>query len=212
MKKSISRKNRSGFSLVELLVVVAIIAMLIAVAMPTYGRAIHKAKDTSSREAMRQKNIGKNADNANSAGPAPLVDYGRPAARDAFYQVMNTGREDRYITEMYYIVRSDAEFRAYWNTMISVESQDPLQFTDDGSLVAHDQNGKTFILPPVGREREGIYPLYWDLITVNAGYMTALSSHISVTYSDGHVTTVAYPTKFPATPTVAKLTQRYLEQ
>lgn len=40
-------KNNSGFSLVELIVVIAIMAILAGVAVPTYSRYIEKANDAS---------------------------------------------------------------------------------------------------------------------------------------------------------------------
>lgn len=44
MKAWKARKNKKGFTLMEMLIVVAIIAILVAIAIPTFGGALDQAK------------------------------------------------------------------------------------------------------------------------------------------------------------------------
>ena len=50
-------KRRDGFTLVELLVVVAIISLLVAILLPSLGKARERAKTTSCLSSMRQLGI-----------------------------------------------------------------------------------------------------------------------------------------------------------
>ena len=45
MNKMRKMKNKKGFTLMEMLIVVAIIAILIAIAIPTFASSLNKAKE-----------------------------------------------------------------------------------------------------------------------------------------------------------------------
>jgi prepilin-type N-terminal cleavage/methylation domain-containing protein len=78
--KSISR--RSGFTLVEIMIVVAIIALLAAIAVPSFLRARKRSQATSSLETLRILDAAKDQyaiDNGKTPGLLPteadLVNY-----------------------------------------------------------------------------------------------------------------------------------------
>ena len=63
MKKS----NRKGFTIVELVIVIAVIAILAAVLIPTFSNLIKKANESSDVQAVRQMNTFLAADGAVTA-------------------------------------------------------------------------------------------------------------------------------------------------
>ncbi len=52
MKKNLLKKSNQGFSLVELIVVIAIIAILVGVAVPTYSAYLEDAKETKDAQFL----------------------------------------------------------------------------------------------------------------------------------------------------------------
>lgn len=47
-------RGKSGFSLVELMIVITVVAILVALALPSYERFVRKSKRTDSQEIMMQ--------------------------------------------------------------------------------------------------------------------------------------------------------------
>ena len=50
----VRRRGESGFTLIELMVVVGIVSLLAAVAIPTFSKYIRKAKSTEARTSLKQ--------------------------------------------------------------------------------------------------------------------------------------------------------------
>ena len=69
MKKS----NKKGFTIVELVIVIAVIAILAAVLIPTFSGLVKKANLSSDKQAVRQMNIALAADEAKNGKPANLT-------------------------------------------------------------------------------------------------------------------------------------------
>jgi len=202
--------NKQGHSLVETLVVLAIIATLMALYLPTLSKVLRKAEEVAVKEGFRQKRIGDMADSANSAGrdlgPAP----DRDECRAAFRQMVN----DVIATEMLYIVENDAEFNAYWHTLINPAASTPLEFGRSGYLLARDEFGDVYALPRVDKflDNHGTFPVGWEYISTDLDDTSSGTIGTNVAYSDGHVKYVRYPGPFPATRTVAELSHRFVEE
>jgi prepilin-type N-terminal cleavage/methylation domain-containing protein len=203
------RQPRSqGHTLVETLVVMAIISILMALYLPTLSKAIRKAEEVAVKEGFRQQRIGRMSDSANSAGkdlgPAP----GREECREAFRQWVN----DVIATEMLYIVETDAEFNAYWQTLINPAASTPLEFSGSGNLLARDEYGDVYELPRVDKflDDHRTFPIGWEYISTDLLDTSSGTLGTNVAYSDGHIKYVRYPGAFPVTRTVAELSHRFV--
>ena len=209
---------RTGFSLVELLVCIAIISILMAMYAGVAVRAMSKAKRVVVAEGMRQEHIGRMADSANIArgGRTSLPDTTalRELCRQAYRQEMDVGGRVLIFTELLFVVQNEAEFRAYWHTLIDPNAADPIELAANGDLVARDDAGNAFSLEWRGREglvEGGVYPVIWEFLSTDTKYMSAESLGTTVLYSDGHIEYHPYPSRYPACRSVAELSQRFMD-
>ena len=53
MISKLLKKNEKGFTLMEMLIVVAIIAVLVAIAIPTFNSSLNKAKEATDEANIR---------------------------------------------------------------------------------------------------------------------------------------------------------------
>lgn len=200
-------KCRRGHTLVESLVVVAIIMVMLSVALPHYWSAIRLAKQTAAAEAHHQRTIAHSVDGPDAPGM-------REDARRAYREMVDAGKFETAITEMLYVVTNDAEFEAYWHTLIDPANTEPLEFRD-GELVARDFSGEVFFLKRIrdaqGYPARGEYPVGWDFISTNMAHMTVGGLGATVAYST-HQAYVKYPGAFPVTPVVARLSARFMAE
>jgi prepilin-type N-terminal cleavage/methylation domain-containing protein len=209
------RKAR-GFSLVELLVVVAIISILMAMYASTFIKVREKAKQVVAKEGMRQSNIGRMADDVNSARPSrratPESSQIRQQARSAYREDVGDGV---MITRPLYLVQNDAEFRAYWHTLLNPANTTTVEF-DGGNLRAHDGAGGSFVLPPVDGHLDSVRAgnsdavIAWEYFSTHLGDANTSSIGANVLHVDGNIAYIRYPGRFPITQTVAELSHRFM--
>lgn len=209
-----SQNRNAGFSLVELLVCIAIIAILMALYLPTLSKAFNKAKSVSTQEGFRQSYIGEMAEGANEAraklGPPP----GRDEARAAFRMNLETGEGDQIVTKLVYVVKSDAEFKAYYHTLIDPDNSVELEF-QAGYLVAEDGEGNAFYLTPIidlhrVPARLGVFPVGWTYLSTQLTDTSTGNIGCDVIYNDSRTVYLKYPGQFPASRVVAELSHDYV--
>ncbi len=205
------RSRRGGFSLVELLVCIGIIMILAALLLAALIKTRDDAQDVAATEAIRQEAI------AQLAGPDGHVSHAsddREHLRAAYRETLDTGKDEVLVTRIPYGVTAEAQFVAYWHTVINPDASGPLEFEYDG-LIVKDASGTTFKLKPHTFWQEtqydrGAYPYMWEYLSTNMADMNSTSRSIRVLYTDGEVKNVRYPGEFPACETVAELSYRFL--
>ena len=202
-------RAQRGHTLIETLVVLAIIGTLMAMAMPHYVRAIRMAKQTAADEAKRQEYLVRE-DFAKSPELGPQL---RAQARELFRKRVNAGNFDIFISEMLFGVSTDAEFAAYWHTLLNPANTAPLEFAGN-RLLAVDSTGSTFELPVLGGQ---IVPgmtekhvIAWDFLSTNMAHSSIGSLGTTAQYITGERAYLSYPGAFPATPLVASLSQQFM--
>jgi len=206
-------RSKQGFSLVETLVVLVIILILMALYLPTLAKAMRKAKEVAGKEAVRQHGIGKMADGANIAKVHGGEQLGRTAARNAFRQELDIGKDDTMIvSELLYVVTNDDEFRAYYHTLLNPHNSAPLTYAS-GGLNAFDEDNNLYVLPYAttiaGRSATTV--MAWEFISTDLTETSSGTIGGTVLYSDGHSGYVRYPDEFPMTPTVAELSHAFMQ-
>ena len=110
MKKS----NRKGFTIVELVIVIAVIAILAAVLIPTFSNLIKKANESSDVQAVRQMNTFLAADGAvTPTTPGRLLDVLKEGGFDAEnYKPLVADRAffwDRSLNQILYVDTTTGE-------------------------------------------------------------------------------------------------------
>jgi prepilin-type N-terminal cleavage/methylation domain-containing protein len=200
------QQRRQGFSLLEVLLVIAIIAILFAVSLPTYSRAIGKARDVAGTEAMRQENIGRQADNANSVGPDGQIIVSREMARLAYRREVDTGKSTMFVTELVCMVTNEAEFEAYWHTLIRPGATSDLQFAAGARyLLATGPYGDTYELPILHdidalTDHYGSFPVLWDFLSTNLSEMSTGNIGVKSSTAAATSNTSRTPATSPPSP------------
>ncbi|MBQ4273748.1 MAG: type II secretion system protein [Clostridia bacterium] len=110
MKKS----NKKGFTIVELVIVIAVIAILAAVLIPTFSNLIKKANESSDVQAVRQMNTFLAADGAvTPTTPGRLLDVLKEGGFDAEnYKPLVANRAffwDRSLNQILYVDTTNGE-------------------------------------------------------------------------------------------------------
>ena len=206
--------RNAGWSLIETLVVIAIITILIALQTPIFSKALRKAQETSISATQRDSHIGKLADDANIArerlGPVNTAEL-RARARAAFDSTLRTGVGDIRTTQLLFAVSNDDEFRAYWNTLINPAAQFELEGSLSGGVIVRNSLGEEFALPLLSQYNGPGVPISWELISTDLSQTTSGTLGAVVQFSDGRSEFVRYTHAFPVTETVAHLTRVYLD-
>ena len=213
MEVTARRRQQAGVSLIETLVVIAIISILIALQMPVFSKALRKAEETSVMLTRRDDRIGRMSLEANIArgrGEQLDADSIRQRCRAAFRQTLKSGIGEIIESEVLLAVSNDAEFRAYYHTLLDPASDFPLTGDLEAGLRLVDEFGNEFHLHPLETYSGPPVPVRWELISTDLSETTSGTLGSTVLYSDGHSRYVSYTAAFPVTRIVAEKTHAFL--
>lgn len=204
-------KRQAGFSMIETLVVLAIMLILMSLLVPVLTKALRMAKTTAAGEETRQERIGEMATAIHEGGePEELTpEQVVQKARSVFRREGGAGQK-KIMSDVLFFVRDDQEFRAYWHTLLNKQNTRLPEFTRKGHLIAFTPEGKRFELVPAQRDFEaGDRIIRWEFISTRLDETGRMDLGGNVVYSDGRLEYVAYPRKFPMTQQVAELSHRF---
>ena len=205
-----NRRKRSGFSMLETLVVLAIIMMLFTLLVPVLTRALRMAKRTAAGEEMHSEQVGEMATAIHEGGPEKLTPEQAVLQARAYFRHEGTAGQKKIVSDLLFTVQNDDEFRAYWNTLLNPSNTALPEFTGAGHLIAKTPEGRRYELPPAGAEMRGPARIAkWDFLSTRLEETGRMDLGGNVIYTDGRVEYVPYPQRFPMTRQVAELSHRY---
>jgi prepilin-type N-terminal cleavage/methylation domain-containing protein/prepilin-type processing-associated H-X9-DG protein len=164
------RQGRGAFTLVELLVVIAVIAILAGLAYPVYQRSVAGAKAGACLSNLRQLGTGLNAYLSDNNMMMPTLQLARDNISQEVPVIDNT--LDKYVTDKR-LFACPADNKNYaattgtsycWNVALNGQAVANLRFliSTAASLI------------PILGDKEGFHPYLQD--------------KVNILYADGHVT------------------------
>lgn len=169
-------RARSAFTLVELLVVIAVIAIIGAIAFPVFQRSVEGARATKCVAHLRQLGAGLSLYLGENNMIMPTLKAGRAALTDDVPVIDNT--LDKYLKDKaVFACPSDDVWAATtgtsynWNNALNGQSATNLNFL--GMVV---DAGHIPVLADKGKKRDGsdVHPY--------------IESKVNILYADGHAT------------------------
>jgi len=204
------RRGRLGFSLLETLVVLAIIMILLTLLVPVLTRALRMAKRTAAGEEMHSERVGEIATAIHEGGPEKLTPEQAVLQARAYFRKEGQAGQKKIVSHLLFSVQDDDEFRAYWNTLLNAQNTALPEFTRSGYLIATTPEGHRYELPPADAELRGAARIArWDFISTRLEETGRGDLGGNVIYTDGRIEYVPYPQRFPMTRQVAELSHRY---
>ncbi len=204
------RGPRPGFSLIEVLVVLAIILVLLTLLVPVLTQALRMAKRTAAGEEMHSEQVGEMATAIHEGGPEKLTSEQAVLQARAYFRREGQAGQKKSVSHLLFAVQDDDEFRAYWNTLLNPSNAALPEFTRGGQLIATTPEGHRYELPPADSEMRGPARIAkWDFLSTRLEETGRMDLGGNVVYTDGRVQYVPYPREFPMSRQVAELSHRF---
>ena len=183
------KSNKKGFTIVELVIVIAIIAILAAVLIPTFASLVKKANVSADTQLVRNLNMAVEIEKASSNAKHSTMHEALMTAQDAGYDVDTIVAKSGYniawdsANDRFVLVDKDAKKYIYPTSENTAENSisnpaDYFLFCDDATKIGDDTLGYSYYLSKNAKLPEN------GAVTVKAGFDAGENKDVTaVTYN-----------------------------
>ena len=185
------KSNKKGFTIVELVIVIAIIAILAAVLIPTFASLVKKANVSADTQLVRNLNMAVEIEKASSNAKHSTMHEALMTAQAAGYDVDTIVAKSGYniawdsANDRFVLVDKDAKKYIYPTSENTAENSisnpaDYFLFCDDATKISEDNSGFSYYLSKNAKlPTDGA-------VTVKAGFDAGENKNLKeVTYNGG---------------------------
>lgn len=189
------KSNKKGFTIVELVIVIAIIAILAAVLIPTFASLVKKANVSADTQLVRNLNMAVEIEKASSNAKHSTMHEALMTAQDAGYDVDTIVAKSGYniawdsANDRFVLVDKDAKKYIYPTSENTAENaiSNPAYyflFCDDSAKI--DESGFSYYLSKNAKLPED------GAVTVKAGFDAGENKNLKEVTYDGSATKVIF--------------------
>lgn len=191
------KSNKKGFTIVELVIVIAIIAILAAVLIPTFASLVKKANVSADTQLVRNLNMAVEIEKASSNAKHETMHDALMTAQDAGYDVDTIVAKSGYniawdsANDRFVLVDKDAKKYIYPTSENTAENSignpaDYFLFCDDATKISEDNSGFSYYL-----SKNAKLPAN-GAVTVKAGFDAGENKNLKEVTYDGNATKVIF--------------------
>ena len=189
------KSNKKGFTIVELVIVIAIIAILAAVLIPTFASLVKKANVSADTQLVRNLNMAVEIEKASSSAKHETMHDALMTAQDAGYDVDTIVAKSGYniawdsANDRFVLVDKDAKKYIYPTSENTAENSisnpaDYFLFCDDSAKI--DESGFSYYLSKNAKLPEN------GVVAVKAGFDAGENKNLKEVTYNGSATKVIF--------------------
>ena len=191
------KSNKKGFTIVELVIVIAIIAILAAVLIPTFASLVKKANVSADTQLVRNLNMAVEIEKASSSAKHSTMHEALMTAQAAGYDVDTIVAKSGYniawdsANDRFVLVDKDAKKYIYPTSENTAENSignpaDYFLFCDDATKISEDESGFSYYLSKNAKlPTDGT-------VTVKAGFDAGENKNLKEVTYNGSATKVIF--------------------
>ena len=191
------KSNKKGFTIVELVIVIAIIAILAAVLIPTFASLVRKANVSADTQLVRNLNMAVEIEKASSSAKHSTMHEALMTAQAAGYDVDTIVAKSGYniawdsANDRFVLVDKDAKKYIYPTSENTAENSignpaDYFLFCDDATKISGDESGFSYYLSKNAKLPEN------GAVAVKAGFDAGENKNLKEVTYDGNATKVIF--------------------
>ena len=189
--------NKKGFTIVELVIVIAIIAILAAVLIPTFASLVKKANVSADTQLVRNLNMAVEIEKASSSAKHSTMHEALMTAQAAGYDVDTIVAKSGYniawdsANDRFVLVDKGAKKYIYPTSENTAENSisnpaDYFLFCDDATKISEDNSGFSYYLSKNAKLPEN------GAVTVKAGFDAGENKNLKEVTYKGNATKVIF--------------------